>query len=184
MKEVEARLKDTNIPELSDFHHFYIISLYILNNQYTKAKDELESSSISLEEILFLKTFVYEKLQILTLQKICFDMLSPEYQNKYKLIMANNISTVNEEYARIEEMYELQNLDLLTLKKISWKEMLLKANESFKSLLYEYVEGNKSLYKDCEYFTELVHLPAGREGAEVLARGPGVNGEVGAGGAL
>ena len=70
--------------------------------------------------------------------------------------MAKNISTGNEEYARIEEMYELQNLDLLTLKKSSWKEMLLKANESFKSLLYEYVEGNKSLYKDCEYFTELV----------------------------
>ena len=162
MKEIENRLKELNTSELTDIYEFYIICLLILKGQYTKAKETLESSSSDLEELLFLKTFVYDKLQILTSHKICFDMLSSEYQIKYKLLVSKE--KIEKECKRIQELYEIQEGDLLTYKKVVWKEVLLKAGDGLKSSLcavsnkesfVELVKGKKSL-EEC--LLELGHM--------------------------
>ena len=110
MKKIEVKIIQENVQEFIDFFKFYVITLHILNNNYTAAKEMLESSSTNLEEWLLLKTFVYEKLKILTLHKICFEMLSSKYQSKYQVLVNTECNTVEiiDECARIKNLYELQ----------------------------------------------------------------------------
>ena len=159
MKVAEKSLKQFSVSELSDFYGFYLAAYLVGNNQYTKAREILESYSTDLEELLFLKAFVYNKLQILTSYKICYDMLGPDYQRKYKLLLSkgsNMIPIVKEECEKIREDNQSPNLTLLDCKKIAWKEILLKAGATLKTVLCDYVETNNEIYMECDSFKELV----------------------------
>jgi len=158
MREIEKKLKQIDIEELSMFYNFFHIAALILNGRYSKAKEMLENSGLDLDELMFFKTFVYEKLQIHTSHKICFDMLSTELQGRYKLIMAKDCSNneVKEEMNKLITMYELEGSDLSVCKKTAWKEILVKGSENLKQILCKYVSDNKKTYPDYNSFESLV----------------------------
>jgi len=158
MKKVEICLEEN---ELKTYYLFNLASLFILNLQYNKARELLENCYIDLEELLLLKALVYSKLQILTSHEICLNMLSEDYQRKYKTLVSKdtNSQIVIEECSKIRENYQCQIMSYLECKKIIWKEMLIKANESFKQSLAELVCRKKDGYINCEGFEELVLGP-------------------------
>eukprot|EP00826_Nyctotherus_ovalis_P007188 TRINITY_DN11779_c0_g1_i5.p1 TRINITY_DN11779_c0_g1~~TRINITY_DN11779_c0_g1_i5.p1 ORF type:complete len:418 (-),score=110.98 TRINITY_DN11779_c0_g1_i5:86-1339(-) len=158
MRKIEEKLKNFSVEELSMFYNFFHIAALVLNGRYSKAKELLENSGLDLDELLFLKTFVYEKLQIFTSHKICFDMLSSEFQGRYRLIAAKDGTSpeVKGEIEKLVKAYELERSDLLACKKTAWKELLVKASENLKQILCKHVAENKKLYNDCEAFEDLV----------------------------
>lgn len=139
MKRVEEALNNMN--ELKNYENFYFASLLIQNLQYSKARESLENCYTDTEELLLLKTFVYNKLQILTSHEICLNMLSEEYQKKYQMLVAKDCGNqvVIEECNKIKTAYQATSMTFLECKKLVWKEMLLKANDSLKYALCEHV---------------------------------------------
>eukprot|EP01022_Parablepharisma_sp_SALTPOND_P018965 TRINITY_DN3173_c0_g1_i1.p1 TRINITY_DN3173_c0_g1~~TRINITY_DN3173_c0_g1_i1.p1 ORF type:complete len:504 (+),score=68.33 TRINITY_DN3173_c0_g1_i1:2913-4424(+) len=158
MRQIGETLKEINVGELRDFYEFYIAALLITRTHYNKARELLENCTTDLEELMFLKAFVYGKLQILTSQKICFDMLNPDYQRKYRVLVSKDCSNpvIKEECERIKDVHGAETADLLDCKKSVWKEILLKAEDTLKRVLCGYVAGNTEIYIECDSFKELV----------------------------
>ena len=151
---IENKLNKLNIEELSIFYNFYHMAELVLNKKYSDAKVLLENCNLDLDNVLFLKAFVYEKTQILASHKICFDMLNKEFQGIYKLIISKNYNSpeIKERIKELMDTYKFDKSELLFCKKIAWKEMLLKAGEDLKQALCDYISENEHQYPECESF--------------------------------
>lgn len=162
MKMAESTLKQTGVPELCDYYEIYLAAYLIQKNKFSKAREILENCSVDIEEMLFFKAIVYNKMQILTSQKICLDMLSPENQAKYMLLQCKEINSnlkVQAECEKLKAQYfqdRAGTISLLEYKKSVYKEILLKVGENLKQILCGYVAQNKEIYMECENFNELL----------------------------